>query len=118
MRILCLAVLIVTSVGWAQDAPSHFLIEYELAPGVDITHLSETQTAMVQQHGARLLKLRDEGVVILGGHTSDPQHLRGLVIVNAKDAATARALAAGDPAVRGGIMKTSVEDFALAVPPR
>ena len=68
----------------AQEAPSHFLIEYELAAGVDITHLSQPQMAVFQQHGAQLMKLRDEGVVIVGGHTDNMQHMRAFVIVKAR----------------------------------
>jgi uncharacterized protein YciI len=118
MRLICLAVLAIASLARAQEAPAHFLIEYELAPGVDITHLSQPQMALVQEHGARLMKLRDEGVVIVGGHTDDMKHPRGIVIVAAKDAAAARALADEDPAVKGGMMKTTVESFTLAVPPK
>ena len=118
MRILCLAVLAVVSMARGQEAPSHFLIEYELAAGVDITHLSQSQIALAQQHAARLVKLRDEGVVIAGGRTANMQHPRGMVIVTARDAAAGRAVAEEDPAVKGGLMKVSVEPFTLAVPPR
>jgi hypothetical protein len=45
MRILCLLALAVASYAQAPEAPSHFLIELELAPGVDITHLSQPQRA-------------------------------------------------------------------------
>ena len=118
MRILRLMVLAVISMAEAQQAPSHFLIEYELTASVDITHLSQPQMALAQEHAARLAKLRDEGVVIVGGRTGNMQHPRGIVIVAAKDADTARVLAAADPAVKGGLMKASVEPFTLAVPPR
>ena len=118
MRILCLAVLAIASLARAQEAPTHFLVEYELAPGVDITHLSQPQMALVQQHGAHLKKLRDDGVVILGGHTANLQHLRGLAILAAKDVESARTVADEDPAVKAGMMKTSVEAFTLAIPPK
>jgi uncharacterized protein YciI len=118
VRILCLSLLAVASLALAQEAPAYFLIEYELTASVDITHLSQPQMATFQQHGAQLMKLRDEGVVIVGGHTDSVQHMRGMVIVKAKDAAAARALAAEDAAVKGGLLKASVEAFTLAVPPR
>jgi hypothetical protein len=118
MRILCLAVLAITSLAHAQEAPSHFLIEYELAAGVDITHLTHPQAAVFKQHGAQLAKLRDEGVVITGGHTDNPQHMRAFVIVKAGDLAAARAVAAADPAVKGGLLTFSLEPFTLAIPPR
>ena len=118
MKILWLVVLAVVSLAQAQDAPSHFLIELELAPGVDLAHLSQAQMAVFQQHGAHLMKLRDEGVVIVGGHTDDMQHMRAIVIVKARDATAARAVSAEDPAVKSGLLKASVESFTLAIPPR
>jgi uncharacterized protein YciI len=118
MRILCLAILAIASLTHAQEAPSHFLIEYELSPGVDIMHLTQPQAAVFKQHGAQLVKLRDEGVVVAGGHTDNPQHIRAFVIVKAPDAAAARAVAATDAAVKGGLLTASVEPFTLAIPPR
>ena len=119
MRALCLLVLCAASIAHAQEAPSHFLVEFELAPGVDVTHLSQQQQAIFQQHGAQLVKLRDEGVVILGGHTDNLQHMRAVLIVKAKDTASARAVAEADAAVKAGLLKLSgVEPFTLAVPPR
>ena len=118
MRILCLIAFAVASFAQTPEAPTHFLIELELGPGVDITHLSPPQRAVFQQHGAQLMKLRDEGVVILGGHTDNIQHMRAVLIVKAKDAAAARAVAEADAAVKGGLLKLSgVEPFTLAVPP-
>jgi uncharacterized protein YciI len=118
MRILCLVVLAIASLARAQEAPSHFLIEYELTAGVDITHLTQPQAAVFKQHGAQLVKLRDEGVVVAGGHTDNIQHMRAFVIVKAKDAAAARAVADADAAVKGGLLTASVEPFTLAIPPR
>jgi uncharacterized protein YciI len=118
MRTLFLAVLAMVSAALAQEAPGHFLIEFELGAGVDFTHLSQPQMATFQQHGAQLMKLRDDGVVIVGGHTDNPQHLRAFVVVKAKDAEAARAVAAADPAVKAGLLKATVESFTLAVPPK
>jgi uncharacterized protein YciI len=118
MRILCLCILAISSLARAQEAPAHFLIEFELTVGVDIAHLSETQMAVFQQHGAQLMKLRNDGVVVVGGHTDNMQHMRAFVIVKAKDAAAARIVGAEDPAVKGGLLKFSVEPFTLAIPPK
>jgi len=116
MRIPMIALM--TLAAFAQDAPKHFLIEFMLAPGVDVMHLTQPQMGLFQQHGAQLMKLRDEGVVITGGHTDNPQTMRAVVIVKAKDAASARALAESDPAVQAGLLKPAVEAFTLAVPPK
>ena len=119
MRFLCLALLAIASLAGAQEAPQHFLLEFELAPGVDVAHLTQPQMAVFQQHGAQLMKLRDEGVVILGGHTDNMQHMRALVVVKATDVAAARALADADPAVKAGLLKPTVaESFTLAIPPK
>jgi uncharacterized protein YciI len=118
MRTICLMVLAIVSLAQAQDAPKHFLIEYELAAGVDLTHLSQPQMATFQQHAAQLMKLRDEGVVVVGGHTDNMQHIRAFVVVRAQDAGAARALADADPAVKAGLLKPSVEAFSLAIPPK
>ena len=53
MRILCLTLL--AAVALAQDAPKHFLVEFALAPGVDMKHLTQPQMSVFQQHGAQLM---------------------------------------------------------------
>jgi uncharacterized protein YciI len=118
MRILCLCILAITSLAPAQEAPAHFLIECELGANVDVTHLTQPQMATFQQHGAYLSKLRDQGVVIMGGHTDNMQHMRAIIIVKTKDAAAARTLATEDPAVKGGLLKFTVEPFTLAIAPK
>jgi uncharacterized protein YciI len=118
MKILCLFLLAISSLATAQEAPTHFLIECELGAGVDITHLSQAQGAIFQQHGAYLAKLRDQGVVIVGGHTDNLQHIRAIIIVKAKDGAAARTLAADDPTVKADLLKCSVESFTLGIPPK
>ena len=124
MRILCLCTLAIAayimlpSLAPAQEAPAHFLIECELTASVDIAHLTQPQMATFQQHGAYLSKLRDQGVVIVGGHTDNIQHMRAIIIVKARDAAAARTLATEDPAIKGGLLKFSVEPFTLAIAPK
>jgi uncharacterized protein YciI len=118
MRILYLCILAIASLAPAQEAPAHFLIECELTASVDVAHLTQPQIATFQQHGAYLSKLRDQGVVLMGGHTDNLQHMRAIIIVKAKDAAAARTLATEDPAVKGGLLKFSVEPFTLAITPK
>ena len=119
MRILVIALLVGAAFSQVTpDAPSHFLIEMTLAPDVDVMHLTQPQMDIFQQHGMRLMKLRDEGVVVIGGHTDDPKNMRAIVIVKAKDIAAARALAANDPDVKAGLLNPSVAPFTLAIPPK
>ena len=116
MKIFWLTILAVAA--FAQDAPKYFLIDMSLSPSVDPIHMTQPQMAVFQQHGARLTKLRDEGVVVMGGHTDDTRNMRAIVIVKAKDLAAAHALADADPAVKAGFLKPAVEAFTLAVPPK
>src|SRR5258708_15949354 len=107
MRILCLAVLAIASLAHAQEAPSHFLIEYELTAGVDITHLTQPQMDVFKQHRAQFVKIPDEGGVIAGGHTDNVQHIRPFVIVKTPDAATPRAGATADASPKCSLLPPS-----------
>jgi uncharacterized protein YciI len=117
MKLLCIVAL--TLAAFAQESQQHFLVQIELAPGIDVTRLSPAQGALFQQHGERLAKLRDQGVVVTAGHTDNLKHIVAVIIVKAKDMAAAQALAAEDPAVKAGLLaKPTVEPFTLAVPPK
>ena len=119
MRILWIALLV--GAAFAQDkrdSPRHFLVEFTVAPDVDLMHLTQPQMDTFQQHGLHLMKLRSEGVVIMGGHTDNPRNMRAVVIVKTRDIAAARTLADADPAVKAGLLKPAVEAFTLAIPPK
>ena len=45
MRLLCLCILVIASLAPAQETPAHFLIEFELMPGVDFAHLTQPRIA-------------------------------------------------------------------------
>ena len=111
------AFLYVLAIAAAHAAPANFLLTLELAPGVDVAHLTPQQMGLLQQHAANLGKLRDAGILLTGGRTDTPQHLRGLAILQADGQAAAQAIADADPAVRGGVMRATVEPFTLAVAP-
>ncbi|MEO1008435.1 MAG: YciI family protein [Planctomycetota bacterium] len=68
----------------------------------------------VGEHYQRLVRLRDEGTVILAGRTMDAEPM-GLVIYRARTAEEARALSNADPAVAGGFMIAEVRPYAVAV---
>jgi uncharacterized damage-inducible protein DinB/uncharacterized protein YciI len=102
----------------AQAASANFFLVYELAPGVDFTHLTPQQMGILQQHGANLVKLREAGTLLTGGRIMyDPQHARGIAILVAESEAAAKEIAAADPAVRAGIMLPKVEPVDLVFPP-
>lgn len=76
------------------------------------------EQGIVGEHFQRLVKLQQEGVVILAGRTqletNDPA-MMGLVIFYAKDDKEADALMKNDPAVKNKIMLANVYPYAVAV---
>jgi uncharacterized protein YciI len=94
-----------------------FFVHYEVTPAVDFTHVTPAQTAVFQQHGGYLMKLRDSGVLVIAGRMlQDPKHAHAIVILNAENEAAAREIAATDPAVHAGLMKVTVEPIELLSP--
>jgi uncharacterized damage-inducible protein DinB/uncharacterized protein YciI len=102
----------------AQAATANFFVVYELTPGVDITHLTQEQMGIFQQHGANLSRLREAGTLLVGGRILyDPAHARAVAILTSQSEAQAKEIAAADPAVRAGLMRTTVEPIDMAMPP-
>lgn len=73
---------------------------------------------IVGEHFQRLVRLKEEGVIILAGRTqletNDPA-MMGLVIFKAKDDKEAEAVMMNDPAVKNSIMKAKVYPYGVAV---
>lgn len=84
----------------------------------DDRNWGDLEKATVGQHFQRLVKLKDEGIIVLAGRTnyetSNPD-MMGLVIFYAKDDATALQLMMDDPAVKNNIMKAKVHPYGIAV---
>lgn len=84
----------------------------------DEKNWSKTDEAIVGEHFQRLVKLKNEGVIILAGRTqletSDPG-MMGLVIFYAKDEKEASQLMQDDPAVKNKIMLAKVVPYSVAV---
>jgi uncharacterized protein len=74
--------------------------------------------AITGEHFQRLVKLKNEGVVILAGRTmlelKDPG-MMGLVIFYAKDEKEAQQFMQDDPAVKNKIMLAKVVPYSVAV---
>lgn len=95
----------------------NFFVHLEVSPTVDFTHLTPAQAAIFQQHGASLTKLRDSGVLVIGGRMlQDPKHAHAIAIVKAENEAAAREIVEADPAVKAGLMKATVEPIELLSP--
>jgi uncharacterized protein len=73
---------------------------------------------IVGEHFQRLVKLKNEGVVVLAGRTqletNDPA-MMGIVIFYAKDEKEAEAFMMNDPAVKNKIMLAKVYPYGIAV---
>src|SRR5829696_4075838 len=70
-----------------------------------------TEQAIVGEHFQRLIKNKDEGVVVLAGRTELPLNspdMMGLVIFYAKDDKEALQFMMDDPAVKNKIMQAKV----------
>src|SRR5690348_10847100 len=70
----------------------------------------------VGRHFAYLKDLTERGVVLLAGRTltTGPETF-GIVVFRAESENDARALMEGDPAVRAGVMRTTLFPFGIAL---
>ncbi|HEU4859195.1 MAG TPA: YciI family protein [Chitinophagaceae bacterium] len=74
--------------------------------------------AIVGEHFQRLVKKKEEGVVVLAGRTELPLNnpeMMGLVVFYAKDEKEAMQFMMDDPAVKAKIMQAKVHPYGLAV---
>jgi len=74
--------------------------------------------AIVGEHFQRLIKKKEEGIVVLAGRTELPLNnpdMMGLVIFYAKDDKEALQFMMDDPAVKNKIMQTKIHPYGLAI---
>ena len=74
--------------------------------------------AIVGEHFQRLVKKKEDGIVVLAGRTDLPLNnpeMMGLVIFYAKDEKEALQFMMDDPAVKAKIMQAKVHPYGLAV---
>ena len=84
----------------------------------DEKNWSAEDQAIVGQHFQRLLKKKEEGIVVLAGRTELPLNnpdMMGLVIFYAKDDKEALQFMMDDPAVKNKVMQTKVHPYGLAI---
>ncbi len=84
----------------------------------DEKNWSAGDQAIVGEHFQRLLKKKEEGIVVLAGRTELPLNnpdMMGLVIFYAKDDKEALQFMMDDPAVKNKIMQTKVHPYGLAI---
>jgi uncharacterized protein YciI len=70
--------------------------------------MTPEEAALAPQHAKYLKSLLDSGKLSLAAQVFDPKGLWGIVIVNAPDLETARALLEGDPGVKGKMFRGEV----------
>ena len=76
------------------------------------------EQAIVGEHFQRLIKKKEEGIVVLAGRTELPLNnpdMMGLVIFYAKDDKEALQFMMDDPAVKNKIMQSKVHPYGLAI---
>ncbi|HET6721230.1 MAG TPA: YciI family protein [Chitinophagaceae bacterium] len=79
---------------------------------------TQTDQAIVGEHFQRLIKKKEDGIVVLAGRTELPLNnpdMVGLVIFYAKDDKEALQFMMDDPAVKNKIMQTKVHPYGLAI---
>src|SRR5436305_951560 len=82
-------------------------------PGFVATATEEEQ-AIVGRHFHYLVKLHEEGKLVLAGRTQDEEPI-GLIIFNADDEAAAWEIVRSDPAVIGGVFVPQLFPYKVAV---
>ncbi len=91
-------------------ARSRFLVAYTMAR-TTLDKLTPEEMAKVQEHGAYLMSQVQKGVIVWGGRTADPANPHGYVEIAVASEAQAKDYVAGDPAVRAGIFRCTIEAF-------
>ena len=84
----------------------------------DEKNWTAAEQAIVGEHFQRLIKKKDEGIVVLAGRTELPLNnpeMMGLVIFYAKDEKEALQFMMDDPAVKNKIMLAKVHPYGLAI---
>ena len=84
----------------------------------DETKWTAADQSIVGEHFQRLVKKKEEGLVVLAGRTELPLNnpeMMGLVIFYAKDEKEALQFMMDDPAVKNKIMLAKVHPYGLAI---
>ena len=84
----------------------------------DEKNWTTAEQAIVGEHFQRLIKKKEEGIVVLAGRTELPLNnpeMMGLVIFYAKDEKEALQFMMDDPAVKNKIMQAKVHPYGLAI---
>lgn len=93
----------------AQDAEIEgrlFAVRFTVGPSWDEAKPFAEQKHAAE-HSANLRRMREEGLVVLGGRFADI----GMIVVQAPDASTVRAQLARDPSLEAGTFRVTVDEY-------
>ena len=77
---------------------------------------TEEEDRIVGEHFQHLKRLKEEGITILMGRTTDDDETTmGLVIFRAENEAEARRVMESDPAIRNGVMSATLYPYRVAI---
>jgi uncharacterized protein len=79
--------------------------------------MTEEEGKLMAQHFAYWKDLFDKGVCVFGGPVLDPKGVYGVLAIVAPSEDEARAIAAADPSVKGGLNKIEVAEIKIAFLP-
>lgn len=113
MRRLILLIAVFSGTALAQPtATGQFLLRIEpTRTGLTLQNMTAEEGRLAAQHVQYLKSLLDSGKLSLAAQAFDPKGFWGMVIVNAPDRETARALLDGDPMVKANMFRGEVIPF-------
>jgi uncharacterized protein len=122
-KILCLLCCCMTVSCFAQDSskvkPKEYLGVLTLTEKYkEEKNWTAVEQGIVGEHFKRLVKMKEEGIVVLAGRTNyelNNPDMMGLVIFYAADDAAAQKIMMEDPAVKNNIMQAKVHSYGIAV---
>ncbi|MEO1272821.1 MAG: YciI family protein [Myxococcota bacterium] len=83
-------------------------------PEMITSGLRDEEKQLLGEHFAYLKELRDRGVVLLAGPSTDPPYT-GIVVFKAQDTSEARRIMHSDPAVEGGVFEARLSAFKVSL---
>jgi uncharacterized protein YciI len=108
-RLLSIAVLFSGAAIAQPAATGQFLLRIEpTRAGFTLQNMNAEEARLAAQHFQYLKSLHDSGKLSLAAQAFDPKGFWGIVIVNAPDRETARALLDGDPMVKANTFRGEV----------
>ena len=74
------------------------------------------EDGIVAEHFAHLLRLHEEGKLVLAGPSPVPHDTIGIAVFDLDDEAEVRAILDVDPAVTNGVMTAEIRPFRISIP--